>query len=161
MEVDIANKPTGEYFVICRKAWTAYVPLVIFLVLVSILLFETAIFFDRTVTALLWSPMILWLFYKWLILRSVRLYHDDLGVWVYQGILPWSKGLRGVKWRDMDESTCITNFGSWLLNSYTIRISHRFTKESEILLTHMYKGREATQKINLLLMDKVREQKLN
>ena len=161
MEADIANKPVGNYVILCRKAWTAYVSLTLW----ALLLLAIALFVMESlqlpVTLLISTPALLWLTYKWLLLRSVRLYYDDIGVWVYQGILPWSKGMRGVKWRDMDESTFVTGFWSWMLRSYTLRISHRFTKESEILLTHMYKGKEVSQQINQLLMDKVRQQTLH
>ena len=161
MEADIANKPVGDYVILCRKAWTAYVALTLW----ALLLLAIALFVMESlqlpVTLLISTPALLWLTYKWLLLRSVRLYYDDIGVWVYQGILPWSKGMRGVKWRDMDESTFVTGFWSWMLRSYTLRISHRFTKESEILLTHMYKGKEVSQQINQLLMDKVRQQTLH
>jgi hypothetical protein len=81
-------------------------------------------------------------------LRSVQLYYDDVGVWLYSGILPWSKGVRGVKWRDMDEAVYMQSFGSWLLRSWTIRVGHRFTKASEITLTSMARGREAVAIIN-------------
>lgn len=33
--------------------------------------------------------------YNILFLRSVRVYTDDVGVWLYRGILPWSKGYVG------------------------------------------------------------------
>ena len=161
MEADIANKPVGNYVILCRKAWTAYVSLTLWALLLLALALFVMESLQLPVTLLISTPALLWLTYKWLLLRSVRLYYDDIGVWVYQGILPWSKGMRGVKWRDMDESTFVTGFWSWMLRSYTLRISHRFTKESEILLTHMYKGKEVSQQINQLLMDKVRQQTLH
>ena len=161
MEADIANKPVGNYVILCRKAWTAYVSLTLWALLLLALTLFVMESLQLPVTLLISTPALLWLTYKWLLLRSVRLYYDDIGVWVYQGILPWSKGMRGVKWRDMDESTFVTGFWSWMLRSYTLRISHRFTKESEILLTHMYKGKEVSQQINQLLMDKVRQQTLH
>ena len=56
-------------------------------------------------------------------------------VWAYSGVLPWKKGVAGVKWRDMDEATFEQGFWSWITGSYTVRIGHRFTKASEIVLT--------------------------
>jgi len=161
MEADIANKPVGDYVVLCRKAWTAYVSLTLWTLLLLALVLISAASLQPPVAILISAPALLWLLYKLLLLLSVRLYYDDVGVWVYQGILPWSKGMRGVKWRDMDESTFETGFWSWILRSYTVRISHRFTKESEILLTHMYKGKEVSQQINQLLIEKVRQQSLH
>lgn len=86
--------------------------------------------------------------YRWFVLRSVRLFYDDSGVWVYAGVLPWSKGVRGVKWRDLDEGTYAQSFWSWLLRSYDIRVSHRFTKDNEITLTRMYNGDRAVIQMN-------------
>jgi len=37
---------------------------------------------------------------------------------------------------------------SWLFKSYSIRIGHRFTKSSEILLSHMMRGDESVMIIN-------------
>lgn len=161
MEADIANKPVGDFVTLCRKAWTAYVSLILWGLSLLTLALLCAESFQISITVLIFTPALLWLLYKWLLLRSLRLYYDDIGVWVYEGILPWSKGLRGVKWRDMDECTLTTGFWSWIFRSYTLRISHRFTKESEILLTHMFKGKEVSQKINQILMEKVRQQTLH
>jgi hypothetical protein len=72
------------------------------------------------------------------------------GVWVYSGIFPWSKGSFGVKWRDIDSASFKTGFFSWALRTYDIRVGHRFTKDSEIVLSSVYKGQEAVVHINEL-----------
>jgi hypothetical protein len=69
-------------------------------------------------------------------------------VWVFRGILPWSKGVSGVKWRDLEDAVFFPNFLSWLLRSYTIRVGHRFTKTSEIVLPNIARGHEAVAHIN-------------
>lgn len=81
-------------------------------------------------------------------LRRVRLYYDDEGVWLYSGIFPWSKGFNGIKWRDLDSGIYTTGFLSWLLKSYSIIISHRFTKDFEIAITHIHRGDEFVRTIN-------------
>jgi hypothetical protein len=86
--------------------------------------------------------------YRLLSLRSVQLYYDDIGVWTYSGILPWKKGVSGVKWRDMDEATFSPGFWSWITGSYTVRIGHRFTKGSEIVLTNIGRGKAAVATLN-------------
>ncbi len=73
---------------------------------------------------------------------------DDLGVWVHAGVLPWKKGVSGVKWRDMDEATFVNGFTSWATRSYTVRIGHRFTKDSEIVLTNIARGKDAVAIVN-------------
>jgi hypothetical protein len=42
----------------------------------------------------------------------------------------------------------VQRFPSWLFRSYKIRISHRFTKDSEILLKHVGHGHKAVECIN-------------
>lgn len=81
-------------------------------------------------------------------LRAVQLYTDDHGVWVYRGILPWTRGVSGVKWRDLEEAVYETGFLSWVLNAYTVRVGHRFTQSAEIVLANVSKGREAVEHIN-------------
>ncbi|AKT33661.1 hypothetical protein RYA05_34725 [Pseudomonas syringae pv. actinidiae] len=86
--------------------------------------------------------------YRILFLKSVRLYTDDIGVWIFRGILPWSKGVRGVKWRDIEDAMYYTGFFSWMFRSYTVRIGHRFTKTSEIFVYHLAQGHTAVEHIN-------------
>nr|WP_304665695.1 hypothetical protein [Pseudomonas tremae] len=86
--------------------------------------------------------------YRFLFLKSVRLYTDDIGVWIFRGILPWSKGVRGVKWRDIEDAMYYTGFFSWMFRSYTVRIGHRFTKTSEIFVYHLAQGHKAVEHIN-------------
>ena len=80
--------------------------------------------------------------------RSVVLYYDDAGVWVYSGVMPWSRGVVGVKWRDFDEAAYERNFSSWLTRSWTIRISERPNRANAILLTHMAGGKAAVVALN-------------
>jgi hypothetical protein len=106
------DNPTGTP--LCGKAWTAYIgPLLAAVVLVFLL--RLAFNYSEAAAAGVLAVGTLLIGYRVLMLRSVQLYYDDVGVWLYSGILPWSKGVRGVKWRDMDEAVYIQSFGSWLL----------------------------------------------
>lgn len=129
-------------------AWTAYVrPLIIFLVFFSI----GASFFSnnyKIIGTILCLIAFTFIVYQFLLIRSVALYTDDEGVWVYSGILPWAKGISGVKWRDLDDAVYFTGFFSWTFKSYTIRVGHRFTKSSEIVLPHIARGNVAVEHIN-------------
>ena len=80
--------------------------------------------------------------------RAVVLYYDDVGVWVYSGILPWRRGVTGVKWRDLDEAAYEKSFTSWLTRSWTVKVSHRYTRANEILLTNIAGGKAAVAAIN-------------
>jgi hypothetical protein len=91
--------------------------------------------------------------YKILWLKSVHLYTDNVGVWLYRGVLPWSRGYRCVKWRDIEGAEYFTGFFSWIFRSYSVRIGHRFTKTSAIIVTHLARGNMAVQQINKLHQD--------
>ncbi|MDT8893301.1 hypothetical protein RSO41_01425 [Halomonas sp. I1] len=134
----------GERF---TMSWTAYVrPIIIFLVMVVIGLALTG---TRD-----WLGAIFILFWlsvcvvQILTIRSIVLYTDAEGVWVYRGIFPWSKGMFGIKWRDVEDATFVQNFLSWVFKSYTVRVGHRFTKASEIVLPHIRRGSDAVMHIN-------------
>jgi len=93
-------------------------------------------------------------------LRSVTLMYDDVGVWLFSGVLPWDAGVTGVKWRDLDEAEFRQSVTGWLFRSHTIRIGHRYTKASEIVLTDMSRGEVAVALINQLHQDMVRRNAL-
>lgn len=148
MDSDNAGEFGKDAKVLCRKAWTAYLPTVLLLSAWPVLIVLAYPF--APVVALVAGAALYGLYcvYRWIELRSVRLFYDDSGVWVYAGVFPWSRGVRGVKWRDLDEGTYEQSFWSWVLRSYAIRVSHRFTKDSEINLTHMYNGQHAVIQMN-------------
>jgi hypothetical protein len=145
--MESSKKPQDiyEYY---RMAWTAYIrPLVVFIIIFSV----GTVFYSNEYAV---AGMIICLFavglliIKILSIRSVVLYTNDEGVWVYSGIFPWSKGSSGVKWRDLEDAIYFTGFWSWALKSYTVRVGHRFTKSSEIILPHIARGNLAVEHIN-------------
>lgn len=137
-----------------RKSWTAYIKSIAILSVSILVLIGVAmsVYWEAVFLVL---PLVLVVAYNILLLRSYKFFYDDNGVWVFSGILPWNKGIRGVKWRDVDEAVFKQTFLSWLLKSYTIRISQRFTESSEIMLTQIHRGHEAVMEINLQLQRRV------
>lgn len=127
--------------ILARKSWTAYI----------------RVFF---LGLLLTVPVVAFLVYQVMEIRSHQLYVDDIGIWHSRGILPWSKGISGVKWRDLDEAVFFQGMGSWLLKSYTVRIGHRFTKANEIVMTHMASGHQAVMTVNAMHQELVRAGRL-
>ena len=83
-------------------------------------------------------------------LRTVRLYADAAGVWLYRGILPWRRGAMLIKWRDMEDEGFLPGFGSWLFNAYTIRIGNRFDRQHDLIMHHAHDGREVATRLNAL-----------
>lgn len=133
-----------------RKAWTAYLGISVR----ALLLLGVGGFALYSLPDYQWLIVLVMLFgalliaYRILHLRSYRLYFDQAGVWIYAGILPWKRGVTGVKWRDLDEALFVNDFWSWLSRSYTIQLKHRFTKAVEISADHMASGKQAVLTIN-------------
>lgn len=161
MEQDNASTIDTHATLLCGKSWTAYIGTVILALLLFFGLLPLAFSWNEMAAAAVFVLSALFVGYRILLIRSYQLYYDDVGVWAYSGILPWSKGISGVKWRDMDEATFIPGFWSWLFRSYTIRIGHRFTKSSEILLTGMARGKDAVTTVNTRLQEMIRNQTLD
>jgi hypothetical protein len=155
MEQDNAAQASPQAQVIGVKSWLAYagvaVQALLALAVAAFITTQSPVF--GAVFLAVAAPFIA---YRFLLVRSVQLYHDDVGVWVYSGVLPWKKGVAGVKWRDMDEATFVNGFSSWATGSYTVRIGHRFTKDSEILLTNIASGKDAVAALNAKHQDMIR-----
>lgn len=146
--------------VLSKKSWVAYFWLVLFflfsITIVSALLSRVEHGFIITLVILL--PIFTLRFLK---IRSVKLYIDETGVWLHRGIFPWDKGSVGVKWRDLDEAVVYLGFRSWVFKSHSLRIGHRFTKSSELLLDDMTKAIASTTRINDFHQKLIAEGKLS
>jgi len=152
------NKDTQylqRHTILARKSWVAYLTLfkellacsVIWLVLYWLRHKVDAIWLSLIFTATIGS-----LIYSIAKIRSYSLLLDENGIWLSSGILPWNRGIIGVKWRDLDEALYYPTFFSWASNSYKIRLSHRYTKDSEIVIDNMHKGKNAVEQINTTLI---------
>ncbi len=155
MELDKAATTTQAH-VIGVKSWLGYAGVVA----LAVVLFAGALplafmWNDMAAAGVLLASGAL-VAYRFLLVRSVQLYYDDAGVWVHAGVLPWKKGVSGVKWRDMDDATYVNGFVSWATRSYTVRIGHRFTQGSEILLHNIARGRQAVETVNAVHQDMIR-----
>lgn len=159
MELDKAAT-TSQARVIGVKSWTAYAGVLALAVVLFAGALPLAFRWNEIAAAGVLALSAVLVGYQFLKVRSVQLYYDDLGVWVFSGVLPWKKGVSGVKWRDMDEATYVNGFVSWVTRSYTIRIAHRFTKGSEIVLHHIAGGRRAVETINAVHQDMLRSASL-
>jgi hypothetical protein len=156
MEEDNASRTGPNAHIVGVKSWIAYLGTFVMALLLFGLV-PLAFMLNEIAAAAVMLLATLIVGYRILSIRSVVLYHDDVGVWVFSGVLPWKKGVAGVKWRDMDEATFEQGFWSWITRSYTIRIGHRFTKASEIRLTNIAGGKDAVAKLNALQQNLIRE----
>lgn len=152
MEQDLDNqaRPSADAIHLCGKSWIAYIGVGV-RTLIIIALFVALIYWQPDYWAIATGLLVLALLligYRIAWLRSFRLYYDEAGVWIFSGILPWKRGVRGVKWRDLDEAVFINSFWSWLAGSYSVVLKHRFTKDMEIAEDTMARGKEAVLTIN-------------
>ncbi len=158
MEDDNASSNGPHAKVVGVKSWLAYLGnLLLALVLFGAVLPLTYTYAGEIPAAIVLVVSAIIVLYQFLVIRSVQLYYDDVGVWVVSGVLPWDKGISGVKWRDMDEATFVQGFWSWITRSYDIRIGHRFTKESEIKLTNIAGGKTAIAALNAYHQNLIRD----
>ena len=94
---DAAERPLLSY----RQSWLAWAgPVLMQLVCVAL-----CVAGQRYMPEFFWifagvgALLVLCMVYRILLVRSVHLYADSKGVWLYRGILPWNRGAVGVKWR--------------------------------------------------------------
>jgi hypothetical protein len=139
-----------------RKSWVAYAVTVLRHALALLIVALVWSYTTTTIGVVALLLVLGHLAYQIAHLRSYELFMTDDGVWVFSGILPWTKGTAGVKWRDLDEAVFFNTIVSWATKSYSIRIGHRFTKASEILLTHMFCGQKIVTRVNDVHQQKVR-----
>ncbi len=157
MDEDNATRSSPNANVIGVKSWIAYVGLVLLAALLFGALLPLAFMVNQIAAAIVMLVSTIIVVYRFLQIRSVQLYYDDVGVWMFSGVLPWKRGVTGVKWRDMDEATFEQGFWSWISGSYNIRIGHRFTKSSEITLTNIARGKDAVATLNAHQQALIRE----
>ena len=162
MIAQYANSPSADAILLARKSWTAYFGPAIF----GVLMLGIATPVLWALSQIWWVPVIFGLIaFGWLVvhvatIHSVALYVDEVGVWVYSGILPWKRGVRGVKFRDIDEALFYKGVWAWIAHSYTVKIAHRFTRTNEIVLTAMSHGDRAVGEINGRLQALIRDKTL-
>lgn len=87
-------------------------------------------------------------------LKTFYMWIDDNGVWLFRGIFPWTKGKSGTTWRDISDAVYFTGLISWSTKSYRIRVGHRFTKTSELIIPHLKNGNLAVTEINETIQSK-------
>ena len=79
---------------------------------------------------------------------------------MYRGILPWQRGVVGLKWRDIEIATFAQNLTSWSTHSYSLDVLDRYTRKPELVLTSMFEGDKAVMYINTRLNEMIRSLKL-
>jgi hypothetical protein len=160
MDQENTNTTATNVVELGGKSWTAYIWTGIFTIVLVIL--ASMFLYANIIGGLIVSSVFtIGIVLRICSIKSHRLYMDDIGVWRSSGILPWTKGTSGVKWRDLDEAVFFKSLFSWMFKSYSIRIGHRFTKDSEVFLDHWNRGDKAVMAINARHQDLVRANALH
>lgn len=92
--------------------------------------------------------------YSLLYTKSVTLFYDEKGVWLYSGIFYWEQGYSGVKWEDIDGVFFERSFFSWLSRSYKLVIQHKYTKAQELEIREVANGHRVVEKLNDLIHER-------
>lgn len=160
MEANDFDRTEGEQY---RLSWMAYVkPVFTTFVLIAgcVAVIRAQISVDSRFASVLNNTGLWFIPYALIVLFSllfvlrliylskVKLYLNENGVYVRRGIFPWTKGIYGTAWRDIADANYYTGFIPWLTKSYRVRVGHRFTKTSEIVVPNVSRGNEAVMKIN-------------
>jgi hypothetical protein len=149
VEIEQRQQSDDQRYLRFSLSWVAYIrPAIVFL----LLSFLGLAFWGgyRAVAVAIVAFALVLLACQILSRRALALFTDEEGVWLFSGILPWNKGIAGVKWRDLEGAGFYPGMLSWAFNSYSIRVGHRFTKTSEIVIAHVRNGRQAVEHINSL-----------
>lgn len=148
MEQNSPTPTTNDDVLLSTKSWTAYTGVALMAFVLLLLVTPTVWSSSKGAGFIVLLLSLLFVAYKAAVIKSYQLYMDGNGIWCFSGIFPWNKGIRGVKWRDLDEATYVQGMSSWAFKSYSIRVGHRFTKSSEVVLSHMTLGDQAVMQIN-------------
>jgi len=151
------SKKSEKHEDLAKRTWWITFPLrvcmFLFYPLIAYALYEIYVYdrneFVTSATAFFCLYLVLYYFYK--LNTGLKLYYDKAGVWCFSGVFPWQKGVKGVKWRDIESAHYENTFFSWLFSCYTITIENRFKPELNINLKFIGNGKAAIENINEIL----------
>jgi hypothetical protein len=144
VEVNYDNVDSSNYKVIGRKSWVAYVgDIATYIFFFAIIFIVDQIFdIDNTFTIPIFAFFLIFFVFSFMTTRSYKVFYNDEGVWLTYGFLPWARGGNGIRWRDMDMAFYQTNFVSWITNSYTISVKHKYTNETDFMVRNIWDGKD-------------------
>ena len=144
------------YKIIGRKSWVAYVNLIIryaiffgliYFIDVTLLL-EAELMYLKEYSFYAYPFFGVIFTYRLTVLRSYKISVTNEGIWLNYGIFPWAKGGNGLRWNDADMAFYYPNFLSWITNSYTIKVNHKYTNSTDFIASHIWRGRKVCGEIS-------------
>lgn len=133
-----------------RLSWVAYVGLVVKVGL-GIGLGYLLMPFNFVIGMLLISLCTVLGLYHVLQKMTVVIFADDNGVWCSRGLLPWQKGVTGVKWRDVNEGLTSVGLLPYITGAYRVVVTNRYTQTIEIAVNHTNGGHQFVAAVNSFL----------
>ncbi|WDL74629.1 hypothetical protein IP360_07325 [Helicobacter winghamensis] len=127
-------------------SWVAYVKMsLVHLIFVIIVVYGAKYFFPQFFWKILLGFGVFELInftLRFLSLRAQYVFMNERGVWFHRGIFPWTKGVNGIIWNDCGGAMFQQGFWSYLLKTYTVFITHKYTESAQIAVSNIYNGKE-------------------
>ena len=168
---EVSNIDGNGRTIIGRKSWIVYFLitlnyLFIFAIYTSVFLYffqdrlnDLDILFNHKGFIILISLLALhslWFLYLYLSARTHLISIDQEGVWYTAGLFPWQKVGNGIRWQDIDMPFRSSNFISWITNSHSITVKHKYTNSDDFVVTHIWDGQTVINIIATERSDRVR-----
>ena len=163
--VDAARKSRTR--VIGRKSWVSYLGVIVrFAILWACMAFIHSSYASwanvlpnpsatKGVFYLVWLVSVMLFSYRIAVTRSYRVSLRNDGIWLHYGVLPWAKGANGIRWRDADMSFHVPTFLSWITNSYTIGVNHKYTNAADFYVTNIWRGKRVSGLVGAAINDRL------
>ena len=143
------------YKIIGRKSWVAYFGLFIgYAIIFGLIYFIDITFLKeaefehlREYNVYAYTFFVSVFVYRLAVLRSFKISITNEGIWVNYGIFPWAKGGNGLRWNDADMAFYYPTFLSWITNSYTIKVNHKYTNSADFIVSNIWRGRRVCREI--------------
>ena len=155
---DLVQQGIKSGSIVGRKAWTAYLGLLIkYSIIFSILYFvedylrrENLESINPYLSYFKFAYILFFIFfiYYLAVIRSYRVFYNIEGIWITWGIFPWAKGADGIRWADADMAGYRPTFISWLCNSYSIFVKHKYTNNNDWMVSSIWRGRVVARSIS-------------
>ena len=168
-DANIGNHTKGQSRVVGRKSWLAYFGALVRYGIIGGMLYFSFINYEewnreflsdypfqltQNIFFLLSVVLMALFLYQIAVIRSYKVFVNNAGAWLTGGILPWAKFGNGLRWRDADMAFYQPGFISWIANSYTVGVKHKFTNQTDYIVSNVWRGRVTCSLINEILNGK-------
>lgn len=143
----VAHSVSSSAEIVCRKSWIAYARAMAFPAMMLLSAYPASLL-ETTLGFALGIVGAIGLLVEFAEVHSQFLFIDSAGVWEHSGIMPWAKGVRGLRWGDLQEMAFEMTAIGWLLNSHDLTMRHRYKASDGLCIDHVRNGHKAAERIN-------------